>query len=317
METWAVKKPKRALQALSETAAPTPRRKRARPQSSSSDPLNGFEDASFLRLCGPVSVENALEYFARSPFYDPSCNNERLRARNLDADALVFMKGVEFSLYESSFDHLFIILKQRRFSSTMVQRLAAYYILDNRIYEAPALRSLLASRLGQCAMHLEKAVTKMAEIHAATPDRPVPPLLRIGPTSGGLSGGGPGGGGLGTPHGSSADLDVSRRMRSDSLARGPSSPLHPSVHTVSSLAQQPAYQHQQYYSPHQQHHQQPQRRLGPPMLKRARSVDDQVKGLLHVVVSKFLPANIVPGNLSSRPSTAHRSSHGLSTPTND
>ena len=36
----------------------------------------------------PLTRGGVLDYFARSPFYDPACNNELLRARGLGLDSL-------------------------------------------------------------------------------------------------------------------------------------------------------------------------------------------------------------------------------------
>lgn len=281
-------------------------RKRQRPPPSLilSSVEEGFEDSSFLRLCGQVTKDNALEYFSRSPFYEPSCNNEILRAKNLDTEALSLMKGIEFTLCESPYETLYIVLKQRRFSQAVVRRLAVYYILNNRIYEAPAFHTILATRLSRCASHLEAAMSKMTQIYTNIPDAPI----------------GLGNMGAAPPR----NPESSRRMRSDSSARGfiVTSPLqtkghHSFSHSSSSITSNSS-------TPTLR------RNSSTPTLKRVKSSsnaltsgEDQVKGLLRAIVAKFLPTPPTSGSSSTSKAPSSAKSQrpggagGFSTPVNE
>jgi mediator of RNA polymerase II transcription subunit 6 len=108
-----------------------------------------FRDQLWLNTY-PLDRNLVFDYFALSPFYDITCNNESLRSRQihpLDMSQLMKMPGMEYVLSEVMEPHLFVMRKQRRFTAEKVDPLLAYYILDGSIYQAPQLGSVFASRI--------------------------------------------------------------------------------------------------------------------------------------------------------------------------
>ena len=115
------------------------------------DDYNGsFRDTVWLTSF-PLNAQTVLHYFALSPFYDRTCNNERLKMQRLALDQLKNMRGVEYELMPNVAkqlpQQLFLIRKQRRSGRTQVKPLAMYYVLDGTIYQAPNIHAMLTSRL--------------------------------------------------------------------------------------------------------------------------------------------------------------------------
>ncbi|KAM3747457.1 hypothetical protein ACB098_05G036700 [Castanea mollissima] len=97
-----------------------------------------------------------FDYFALSPFYDWTCNNEQLRMRSmhpLNLSHLSKMTGTEYMLYEVMEPHLFVIRKQKRDGPEKVTPMLTYYILDGSIYQAPQLCN------SRSLYHISKAFT--------------------------------------------------------------------------------------------------------------------------------------------------------------
>ena len=126
----------------------------------------------------PLNVFTAVDYFALSPFYDRSCNNELAKSMGADvklacATRLVtphayacthgqprdrppstvaglprtLPPGVEYELQDAQEPHLFVIRKQQRWGPKSTSPLHFYYILDGNVYQAPSLHAILSSRL--------------------------------------------------------------------------------------------------------------------------------------------------------------------------
>ena len=133
----------------------------------------------------PLTRGGVLDYFARSPFYDPACNNELLRARGLGLDSLrcvcacvwereegkgggegtdgttipplppnpsLFLSlmpaGPEYVLVHAQEPSLFVIRRQLRGApGAPPTPQALYYVLEGSVYQAPPLGAVLASRL--------------------------------------------------------------------------------------------------------------------------------------------------------------------------
>lgn len=110
-----------------------------------------FRDQLFLNMVGgTLQAAHVFDYFALSPFYDRSCNNEQLRAKSihpLDTAHLTQMAGWEYVLAHVQEPHLFILKKQKRDGPDKASAVAAYYVLDGSVYQAPTLKSVLGSRL--------------------------------------------------------------------------------------------------------------------------------------------------------------------------
>ncbi|GJP39816.1 hypothetical protein CLOM_g24156 [Closterium sp. NIES-68] len=120
-----------------------------------------FRDQIFLNFVGGCLVPgNVFDYFANSPFYDRTCNNEQLRMQGihpLDTARLREMVGWEYSLHMAQEPHLFVLRKQKRDSPDRTTPVAAYYILDGSIYQAPSLHAVIGSRISRALHHLRAA----------------------------------------------------------------------------------------------------------------------------------------------------------------
>ncbi|KAL6606886.1 hypothetical protein ACP70R_042539 [Stipagrostis hirtigluma subsp. patula] len=120
-----------------------------------------FRDQLWLNTY-PLDRNLVFDYFALSPFYDITCNNESLRSRQihpLDMSHLTKMTGIEYLLTDVMEPHLFVIRKQRRESPEKSNAMLAYYILDGSIYQAPQLCNVFASRISRAMHHISKAFT--------------------------------------------------------------------------------------------------------------------------------------------------------------
>ncbi|TMW69162.1 hypothetical protein Poli38472_001318 [Pythium oligandrum] len=124
-----------------------------------------FHDTIWLQSF-PLNAQTVLHYFALSPFYDRSCNNERLKMQRLGLDQLKNMRGIEYELLPNAAkqlpQQLFLIQKQRRLGRTQVKPLAVYYVLDGRVYQAPNIHAMLTSRLKKCSHRVNKAFHALA-----------------------------------------------------------------------------------------------------------------------------------------------------------
>ncbi|KAF8587286.1 MED6-domain-containing protein [Ramaria rubella] len=126
----------------------------------SSHPQDDFSSRFFIwhewiQANGPLTAQNALDYFATSMFYDKQSNNQVLRMQTMhtgmplenEAEELKRFTGVEFALVHDEAPTLFIIHKRDRLSHKEVQPLAAYFIMYNRIYQAPDVYNIVSNRL--------------------------------------------------------------------------------------------------------------------------------------------------------------------------
>ncbi|KAH9922017.1 MED6-domain-containing protein, partial [Epithele typhae] len=109
----------------------------------------------WIQAHGPLTAESAFEYFTNSQFYDKQSNNQVLRMQTMhtgqllenEAEELRRFTGIEFALTHAEPPSLFIIHKRERLSPDEVRPLAVYFILNNRIYQAPDVYSLVSIRL--------------------------------------------------------------------------------------------------------------------------------------------------------------------------
>ncbi|KAG8220042.1 MED6-domain-containing protein [Butyriboletus roseoflavus] len=109
----------------------------------------------WIQAHGPLTTENVFDYFATSMFYDKQSNNQVLRMQTMhtgtpilnESDELRRFTGIEFALAHASPPSLFIIHKRDRLSPDQVRPLAAYFIINNRIYQSPDVYTLLSNRL--------------------------------------------------------------------------------------------------------------------------------------------------------------------------
>lgn len=114
---------------------------------------------SFWEEGRPITRANVLDFFAKkSPHYDPTCINERVRYQGLDATAVRDVEGTQFVLSTAASDqpNLFLIERQLRARGTR-EVVAVYYVLEGVIFEAPNFYSLFNSRLEKIATHIAAA----------------------------------------------------------------------------------------------------------------------------------------------------------------
>ncbi|KAF9270525.1 MED6-domain-containing protein [Marasmius fiardii PR-910] len=109
----------------------------------------------WIQANGPLTTENVFEYFATSMFYDKQSNNQVLRMQTIhtgvplvnEVEELKRFTGVEFAVVHSQPPSFFIIHKRERLSPEEVKPLAAYFIMNNRIYQSPDIYTVLSNRL--------------------------------------------------------------------------------------------------------------------------------------------------------------------------
>ncbi|KZT06330.1 MED6-domain-containing protein [Laetiporus sulphureus 93-53] len=109
----------------------------------------------WIQANGPLTNENVFDYFATSMFYDKQSNNQVLRMQTMhvgmplenEAEELRRFTGVEFAVVHAQPPGLFIIHKRERLSPDEVRPLAAYFIINNRIYQSPDVYTLVSNRL--------------------------------------------------------------------------------------------------------------------------------------------------------------------------
>ncbi|XP_062087595.1 mediator of RNA polymerase II transcription subunit 6 [Humulus lupulus] len=123
-----------------------------------------FRDQLWLNSY-PLDRNLVFDYFALSPFYDYTCNNEQLRMRSihpLDLSQLSKITGIEFMLSEVMEPHLFVFRKQKRDGPEKITPMLTYYVLDGSIYQAPQLCNVFAARVRRALYYISKAFTTAA-----------------------------------------------------------------------------------------------------------------------------------------------------------
>lgn len=112
--------------------------------------------------------DNVMDYFALSPFYDRSTNNEvlkmqsnfneQLQSRRADfKQELQKMKGMEYEVLTSTEPDLWVICKQERHSPELASVVAVYYVCGQNIYQSPSVYNVLVSRLLATSNNLKLA----------------------------------------------------------------------------------------------------------------------------------------------------------------
>lgn len=115
-----------------------------------------------------------LDYFAQSPFYDPTSNNAVLRMQTQysveagmgglnEAEELKRFVGIEFAVTRADPPDMFVIEKRDRTSPTEVRPIAAYYVLHNSIYQAPDLYSVISNRLLSSLFYMQTSLSAARE----------------------------------------------------------------------------------------------------------------------------------------------------------
>ncbi|SPO20188.1 related to MED6 - subunit of the RNA polymerase II mediator complex [Ustilago trichophora] len=119
----------------------------------------------------PLTEQNVMSYFATSPFFDRRSNNEQIRMQNIangiaggmgakqEEEELKRFTGLEFVLVHARAPLCFVVAKRWRTSPTETTPLAAYYIINDSIYQAPDLYSVLATRLQSTVYGLKSSLS--------------------------------------------------------------------------------------------------------------------------------------------------------------
>ncbi|KAF9535491.1 MED6-domain-containing protein [Crepidotus variabilis] len=109
----------------------------------------------WIQANGSLNAENVFDYFATSMFYDKQSNNQVLRMQTMhtgvpvkdEAAELRRFTGIEFAVVHAQPPTFFVIQKRERLSPDEVKPLAAYFIMNNRIYQSPDLYTVISNRL--------------------------------------------------------------------------------------------------------------------------------------------------------------------------
>ncbi|RIA89123.1 MED6 mediator sub complex component-domain-containing protein [Glomus cerebriforme] len=138
-----------------------------------------FRDPEWL-LSHPegLTLENVLDYFAESPFWDSQSNNEVLKMQtkfNFSTDHrpldITKMTGIEFYVAQADPPSFFLVQKRRRISEYDAIPLATYYIIRGIVYQAPDLYTIIGSRIYTSLYHLHNVCNNIREhvnFHPAT-----------------------------------------------------------------------------------------------------------------------------------------------------
>jgi mediator of RNA polymerase II transcription subunit 6 len=124
-----------------------------------------YIDITWLTTFG-LRIDNVLEYFYTSPFYDPNCNNEIVRTQGLSSVHLQGVVGTEYAvdLQCSQPPHLFVIRKQERRSRTAVEALEVFYCLDGILYQCPVFLEVLQTRLAKASLALKQSLLTVKDV---------------------------------------------------------------------------------------------------------------------------------------------------------
>lgn len=128
-----------------------------------------------------LRTDNVLEYFAQSPFYDRSSNNQVLKmqsqfnvglqGRQDLSKELQNMKGVEFVVALERAPTLWIIRKQNRLSPNEVRQIATYFVVSENIFMAPSIFDVVNSRLLSITHSLSKSLEIASKLPAFSPSQ--------------------------------------------------------------------------------------------------------------------------------------------------
>ncbi|ODV79287.1 mediator of RNA polymerase II transcription subunit 6 [Suhomyces tanzawaensis NRRL Y-17324] len=131
-----------------------------------------WKSPEFIQERG-LHTGNVLEYFALSPFYDRTSNNQVLMMQfqfqqiqipigvsfhQYFQNRLLEMTGVEFVIAYNREPDFWIIRKQRRLDANSTLTLQDYYIIGANVYQAPKIYDALSSRLLSSVLLLKNSI---------------------------------------------------------------------------------------------------------------------------------------------------------------
>lgn len=138
----------------------------------SSEPLDEIQWKSpeWIQQFG-LHTGNVLDYFAESPFYDRTSNNQVLRMQfqfqqippNIHPQRylqskLTEMVGVEFVVAYVREPDFWIIRKQRRLDPNSVLTEQDYYIIGANVYQSPKIYDILSARMLSTTLSMKKSI---------------------------------------------------------------------------------------------------------------------------------------------------------------
>uniref|UniRef100_A0A6B2LI61 Mediator of RNA polymerase II transcription subunit 6 n=1 Tax=Arcella intermedia TaxID=1963864 RepID=A0A6B2LI61_9EUKA len=113
-----------------------------------------------------LEKDNVINYFSLSPFYDPKCTNTILHQSQLAPDqiqaALATWKGKQYALDGDERPRLWSIIRSYRTNLNKIQTTGMFYIIDDKVYQSPTLRSVLQYRLASSVFHLHEAFNTLS-----------------------------------------------------------------------------------------------------------------------------------------------------------
>lgn len=153
-----------------------------------------------------LRTDNVLDYFAESPFFDRTSNNQVAKMQQQFAQPkptdqsapapeaqdpdphrrsilstymvhamwdqeLRKLKGTEYILAYVREPDFWIIRKQNRSSPTSATPLQNYYIIGANVYQAPSVFKIVQSRLLSSNLHLSKALTSLRRMTEFQPSQ--------------------------------------------------------------------------------------------------------------------------------------------------
>ncbi len=140
-----------------------------------------WSNPEWIQVYG-LRSDNVLDYFAESPFFDRTSNNqvlkmqtqysEHLQGRQLDLNAeLQNMKGIEFNVIYARDPDFWVIRKQMRLGRDEVRSLSVYHIIGPNIYVAPNVQSVVSSRLLTTVLSLRNALSEASSLVKFSPSQ--------------------------------------------------------------------------------------------------------------------------------------------------
>lgn len=131
-----------------------------------------WKSPEFIQERG-LNTANVLEYFALSPFYDRTSNNQVLMMQfqyqqiqipvhisfhQYFQSRLSEMTGIEFVIAFVKEPDFWIVRKQKRLNPQSATALQDYYIIGANIYQAPKVYDVLSSRLLATVLSLKLSI---------------------------------------------------------------------------------------------------------------------------------------------------------------
>lgn len=108
-----------------------------------------------------------LDYFSKSRFYDPECNNEILRQQSRDASQLRHMTGgIEYEAKKPAPGSRYFIVRKQRRTEDATELLALYCIIAENpdkgmVYVLPDLHSVLNYNFTTALYYLDSAFSEL------------------------------------------------------------------------------------------------------------------------------------------------------------